>query len=258
MAQEQGALSNRFKRQSVTYPLAGALIAAGAPLGLLCMRRFVLGHHLSIREEIRSDLATYAYLATSTTLVFTLLGRALGRYADRLTELSTTDGLTGLLNPRAFYGRLEQEIERSRRAGSSMTLLLLDLDYLKALNDQYGHAAGDKALETIARAIRREMRSIDAGARLGGDEFGLLAVGTDSSAARTVADRLQTTIAGLATDAPGRPITASIGVITFDPLRDRLDDEWALMRVVDLALYRAKKTGRNRVAFGTLAPRERP
>lgn len=252
---EATGLRDRFSRQSVRYPLAGALLAAGAPLGLLFMRRFVLGDRVTVREDIRRDFATYAYLATSTTLVFMLVGRALGRYADRLANLSATDGLTGLLNPRAFYPRVEQEIERSRRSGSAMTLLLLDIDYLKALNDRYGHAIGDRALEKIAHAIQHEMRSIDVGGRLGGDEFGLLAVGTDRTAASIFADRLQSTIVGQNKEL-GFQITASIGVVTFDPLRDRLVHARDLTRAADAALYAAKRTGRNRVAFGALQPRQ--
>lgn len=241
------------RRRQRIYPLAGALLAVGAPFGLLVMRRFLLGRHVPVREEVRRDVATYAYLVASTTLAFTLLGRALGRHVDRLSSLSMTDGLTGLLNARAFYAMLEHEIARSRRSGSSMTLLLIDLDHLKALNDEFGHAAGDRALEQIARAIRREMRSIDLGARLGGDEFALLAVGTDRASAGVVADRLQHAIAGQIPEELGLPITASIGVVTFDPLQDRLDDVWTLTRAVDRALYEAKRSGRNRVAHGTLA-----
>lgn len=92
---EQAALLNSWSGRSVMYPLAGALLAAGAPLGLLSLRRFVLRGRVPIREDIRRDLATYAYLTTSTTLVFTLLGRALGRYEDRLAKLSATDAAHG-------------------------------------------------------------------------------------------------------------------------------------------------------------------
>ena len=226
----------------------------GAPLGLLVMRRLVLGNHRPCREEIRRDFATYAYVTTSTTVVFMLVGRVLGRYADHLLRLSATDGLTGLLNPRAFYPRMEQEIERSRRSGSPMALLLLDIDRLKALNDRYGHAIGDRALERIARAIQHEMRSIDAGGRLGGDEFALLAVGTDRTAASVIAARLQGTILGQDREL-GFPITASIGIVTFDPRQDSLVDARELTRAADSALYAAKSAGRNRVAFGALQPR---
>jgi len=246
---EMSLVRHSLSRQSVTYPLAGAVLAAGAPLGLLFMRRFLLGEHTPMRESIRRDVATYAYLTTSTTLVFTALGRVLGRNTERLSELSTTDSLTGLLNRRAFYPRLQQEIERSRRSGSPISLLVLDLDHLKELNDRHGHHAGDRALTEIARAIRVEMRSIDVGARLGGDEFALLAVGVDESAARTVAARLRSAIE---TQTTAQPISASIGVVTFDPSRNRLDDVWALTRAADQALYTAKRAGRNRVAFGAL------
>ena len=242
-------MHHALARQSITYPLAGAFLAAGAPLGLLFMRRFVLGDHTPLRESVRRDLITYAYLTTSTTLVFTLLGLALGRNTERLAELSTTDSLTGLLNRRAFNPRLQQEVERSRRSGSPISLLVLDLDHLKSLNDQHGHHAGDYALSEIARAIQLEMRSIDVGARLGGDEFALLAVGADDASAQTVAARLRSAIED---QTAAYPITASIGIVTFDPSRDRLDDIAALIRAADKALYTAKRAGRNQVAFGTL------
>ena len=249
---EATVLRKGIRTQSVLYPLAGALLAAGAPLGLRFMRRFVLGDPRSFADDIRRDLATYAYLTASTTLVFTLVGRALGRHADRLTELSTTDGLTGLLNSRAFQSRLHEEVERSRRSRTAMTLILLDLDHLKALNDRHGHVMGDRALERIARAIQHELRSIDVGARVGGDEFGLLAVGTDHTAAGIVADRLQRTIAGEMDKELGFRVTASIGVVTFDPLHDRLVDARDLTRAADAALYAAKRGGRNQIVVGNL------
>jgi two-component system, cell cycle response regulator len=244
-------LRGGLSRQSILYPLAGAVLAACAPLGLLVVRRLALRDRTPAADAVRHDLATFVYVAAST-LAFALLGRALGRSAERLTELSTTDDLTGLLNRRAFYPRLEDEIARSRRSGSPTTLVLIDLDRLKGLNDRLGHAAGDRALEKIARAIRREMRSIDVGARLGGDEFGMVAVGTGAQAAKVVAERLQTTIASQMTDDPGLSITASLGVVTFDPLRDRLDHVSDLTRAADRALYSAKRAGRNRVAFDEL------
>jgi diguanylate cyclase (GGDEF)-like protein len=250
-------LRDRFRLQSVTYPLAGALLALGAPAGLLLMRRLVLGDRSAFRDDVRRDFATYAYLTTSTTLVFTLVGGALGRHADRLAKLSTTDGLTGLLNPRAFHTRLEEEVERSRRSGAPITLLLLDLDRLKALNDRHGHVIGDRALERIAGAIRGELRSIDVGARVGGDEFGLLAVGTDRTAAGAVANRLQRTIEAERDTELGLQITASIGIATFDPAHDRLLDVRDLTRAADAALYEAKATGRNRVVVGNLRPLHR-
>jgi PleD family two-component response regulator len=142
------------------------MLGGGAPLGLLLIRRFGRNAGVSVQQDVRRDLPTYLYVALATPLVFALFGRVLGRQVDRLAELSAIDALTGLLNSRAFYPRLAHEIERSRRSGAPMSLLMLDLDQLKTLNDRHGHAAGDRALEQLARAIQKEMRATDAGARL--------------------------------------------------------------------------------------------
>lgn len=249
---DRGILHETLSQQSVTYPLGGAMLAAAAPVGLLLMRRYFLGERGPVREDIRRDFATYTYLTTSTLLVLTLLGRVLGRHADRLAELSTTDGLTGLLNPRGFYPRLAHEVERSRRSGAPMSLLLIDLDRLKQLNDAKGHAAGDRALRRIGEAIRREMRSIDVGGRLGGDEFGLLAVDTNGDAARAVANRVRIAIDVQTQECADSPVTVSIGVATFEPPRDRLENLRSLTQAADTALYAAKQAGRNRVVFESL------
>lgn len=244
--------SPRRKHKSVVYPVVGALLASGAPLGLLFLRRFVLGRRIPIRQEVERDLPTYLYLGVMTTFVFTSLGLALGRNADLLTALSTTDPLTGLLNARAFHPRLAQELERSRRSGAPMSFLLLDLDNLKALNDREGHAAGDRALQHLARVIRQEMRSADIGARLGGDEFGLVAVGAAGAAARGLAERLQTAI-GVGTPGLGTGVTSSVGIVTFDPSHDHTVSAEELLRAADRALYKAKSTGRNRAVPGQLS-----
>jgi diguanylate cyclase (GGDEF)-like protein len=236
-------------RRRISYPVIGAVLAAGAPIGLLVMRRLVPGSQTSIAHEILGDAATYLYLTISTTLIFALLGWLLGRHVDRLAELSTTDSLTGLANARAFYPRLEHEVARSGRLGSPVSLLLLDLDRLKDLNDQHGHAVGDRALQQIARAIRRELRAIDIGARLSGDEFAVLAVGASTAAGLALAERLRAEIAADTMKEIGVPATVSIGVATFDPARDKTVDAHALRQAVDGALYIAKRGGRNRIAL---------
>ncbi|MGH6691993.1 MAG: GGDEF domain-containing protein, partial [Gammaproteobacteria bacterium] len=241
----------RCRQRRFLYPAVGAVLAGGAPLGLLLLRRFLLGRRIPLREEVGRDLPTYLYLGVMTTLVFTSLGRALGRHADLLTALSTTDDLTGLLNARAFYPRLAQELERSRRSGAAVSLLLLDLDHLKALNDREGHAAGDRALRRLARMIRQEMRSADIGARVGGDEFVWLAVGAAAPAAEALAERLQRAIAVRTADLPVG-LTSSIGMVTFDPAHDRSVSVQDLLRAADRALYQAKGAGRNRAVRGRL------
>jgi diguanylate cyclase (GGDEF)-like protein len=242
----------RGGRQSVVYPLVGAFLASGAPLGLLMLRRLMVRRGTSMWRDVRDDLPTYAYVTIATTAVFVALGHTIGGHVDNLAELSTTDGLTGLLNRRTFDVRLEQEIQRSRRSGAPISLLLIDVDGLKTLNDEHGHAAGDRALRSVAAAVRQEMRSIDTGARLGGDEFGLLAVGATARAADAVAERVRKALGAGRAAALERPLTVSIGVVTFDPSRDASVDGPRLMQAVDRALYGAKRAGRNRTVCGSL------
>jgi len=116
-------------------------------------------------------------------VAFALFGGVLGHYADQLARLAATDSLTGLFNTRVFHERLRQELGRAARYREPLSLLMVALDGLKRVNDQYGHAAGDAALRSVARAIRAGLREIDFGARLGGDEFGVLAPRTNEESA---------------------------------------------------------------------------
>lgn len=241
-------------RRGILFPLAGAMVASGAPLGLLFVRRYALGIRVPIGQEILGDPATYLYLTISTTLVLVALGGLLGRYVDRLAALSTTDPLTGLSNARAFYPRLEHEFARSRRVGSPVSLLLIDLDELKLLNDRHGHIAGDRALQQIGGAIGRELRAIDIGARVGGDEFAVLAVDATASDAAALAERLKNEVAATTARESGRPATVSIGVATFNPERSDAAGWQSLVEAADRALYHAKRAGRNRVVLAGPPP----
>jgi diguanylate cyclase (GGDEF)-like protein len=231
------------------YALAGAVLGLGAPAGLLgirLMRRGLGGR--SVVEEIRNDPETYVYTASSTSIVFALFGGILGRYADRLARLATTDALTGLSNARVFHERLRQELGRVVRYHESLSLLVLDLDSLKHINDQHGHQAGDEAIRSVAGAIRRGLREIDLGARLGGDEFGVLAPRTNEESAVALGERLRALVrthGGAASDAGA---TVSIGVASLVPSRGERPTPGALMAAADQALYRAKRAGGDRVA----------
>jgi diguanylate cyclase (GGDEF)-like protein len=168
--------------------------------------------------------------------------------ADRLIELSATDGLTGLLNARAFYERLHQEIARARRSGQPFSLLIIDLDGLKSINDRHGHETGDRALRAVAQAMRDTLRATDVGARVGGDEFTLLAPNTAAGAAVTLAERIRTRTVEIHSELARLAATVSLGVVTFDPLQETAADAAALMKAADEALYEAKRGGRNRVS----------
>jgi diguanylate cyclase (GGDEF)-like protein len=165
-----------------------------------------------------------------------------------LEELATTDPLTGLANRRRFDERLRHETERSVRTGSPLTLLLLDIDHFKSVNDTRGHPVGDILLRAVAGQCRTTVRTIDLVARVGGEEFAVLLVDLALHEAEQVADRMrkvvESTVVHL-THQPPLECTVSIGVaeLAGDP------DE--LVSRADAALYRAKAEGRNRVCVAT-------
>jgi diguanylate cyclase (GGDEF)-like protein len=242
----------RGRERRLVYTISGALLALGAPTGLLLMRllrrRVVSWRTLS--DEIAGDRATYAYVAGSTTMAFALFGGVLGHYADKLARLATTDPLTGLLNARAFDQRLRQEVARAARYGGPLALLMLDLDGLKAINDQQGHPAGDRALQSVASAIRSELREVDLAARLGGDEFGVLAPRTDYTAAMALGNRVRALAAERLAAALGRRCTVSVGAACLRPAETKTGTRGVLMESADTALYEAKRQGGNRVHVG--------
>jgi diguanylate cyclase (GGDEF)-like protein len=237
-----------------SFALAGALLALGAPTGLLLTRLVRRGEFSwrTVGNEIVSDGSTYAYVAGSTTVAFALFGGALGRYADRLAYLATTDSLTGLLNSRAFDQRLRQEVARAARYGGPLALLILDLDGLKRINDRQGHLAGDRALQAVASAICDELRKVDIAARLGGDEFGVLAPRTDGTAALVLGNRVRILAAERLAAAVGRPFTVSVGAACLGSTESATGTTSSLMRSADTALYEAKRQGGNRTHFRQL------
>jgi diguanylate cyclase (GGDEF)-like protein len=182
-----------------------------------------------------------------------VLGYFLGRQADRLAQLSETDPLTDLLNARGFGSRLQSEVKRSRRYRQPLSLLFLDVDGLKHINDRHGHRAGSDALRHVANVIRAELRESDTCARWGGDEFTILAPNTGTDAALSFAERIRGRIAEHSTS---WPLTASIGVATVDENQDTPDDAVALMRAADKAMYHAKWCGKNAVAAASRPPNE--
>jgi diguanylate cyclase (GGDEF)-like protein len=230
-----------------SYAIIALILALGAPLGLGALRSWQAGAlSLSwISAELARDPLTYVYVTFSTVVVLSAFGYVLGRQADRLYELSSTDALTGLDNRRHLQERLEEECARAERYGSMLSLLLIDLDGLKALNDRLGHRAGDVALRRAASAIRSGSRASDVSARWGGDEFVVLAPDTGLDEAAYLAERIRSFVAEEVTTG-GPEITVSVGVATFDPARWSATPE-ALVRVADTALYEAKRAGRNRV-----------
>lgn len=162
----------------------------------------------------------------------------------QLERLSETDALTGALNRRGFLKIAERELERQSRTGKPLSLVMVDIDYFKAVNDDYGHAAGDLVLARVVEECRKQLRSADVLARFGGEEFAILLLDTTIESAHEVAERVREAIAGASvTTIKGRiSVTASFGVATIPTEIPDLD---AALRMADEALYAAKKAGRN-------------
>jgi diguanylate cyclase (GGDEF)-like protein len=233
------------------YALAGGLLGLGAPAGLLFVRLMRRG--LSVRsgiQDMRADRETYIYTAVSTAAAFALFGRVLGSYADGLAQLATTDPLTGLFNARAFNQRLRHELGRADRYQDPLSLLIVDLDGLKRINDHHGHEAGNVALRSVAAAIRSGLREIDLGARLGGDEFGVVAPRANEESALVLADRLRALVAKGVRGALAQGTTISIGIASVVPSSGGRATPVTLMAAADEALYQAKRAGGDRVASG--------
>lgn len=162
---------------------------------------------------------------------------------EEVKKQAITDPLTGLYNRRYFEDNIVKEAERSLRLKQPFSLVSLDLDFLKKINDTYGHQFGDLAIKTISNVLKREARSIDIPARIGGEEFDLLLPGVDSRGASIAAERIRKSIENQVLDTIGG-ITASIGVATFLEHSDRIDE---LIELADQAMYKAKLNGRNQV-----------
>ena len=167
---------------------------------------------------------------------------------ERLRGAADLDHLTGLANRRRFRVALTGEVERWRRYGVPCALLLLDIDHMKAINDSFGHPAGDLVIREIASTLTRVSRDNDTAARLGGEEFALLFAGIDGTKAEFAAKRLLDTLAGQEVEGVGS-ISVSIGVASCP---DHADSERALYAASDQALYVAKNEGRKRVAVAPL------
>ncbi len=180
--------------------------------------------------------------------------QALAAANARLETLASTDPLTGLLNHRAFYARLDEEIARADRSGRPLALLLVDLDDFRAINNTHGHQAGDRALVAIAAALRGSLRAGDSAGRYGGDEFVALLPEADLGEALAVAERARAAITAIALAAGDATIhaTTSLGVAAL-PRHAR--DRDALIAAADQAAYAAKDAGKNCVRACGETPR---
>ena len=185
-------------------------------------------------------------IAYPITVGFTTyrLARRVRQQNQLLAALSSTDGLSKLLNRSHWEGVVASEFQRCRRIGHPSAVMMIDIDHFKAINDRHGHPVGDEVIRAVAGILRTTLRLHDVPGRYGGEEFGVVLPGTDGRGAEAIAERIRARIESAVLEAHnGVRATVSIGVAAFDP-RSADYAEW--MAHADRALYRAKETGRNR------------
>ena len=215
--------------------IAVPMIAHESALGLIYIRSTTLGPTLS-------DSNVRFFEVIASTAANTLRNAQL---FEEVEHRARTDYLTGLSNHRFFQATLSVELGRAQRHNRSLSLLIIDLDFLKEVNDRFGHPAGDTVIRSVAETIRNNCREIDFAARYGGEEFTVILPETSLPSAIQVADRIRERIAAEVFSGIGS-ITASIGVSNY-PVNALSKED--LIRVADQALYIAKNGGRDRVGY---------
>jgi diguanylate cyclase (GGDEF)-like protein len=198
----------------------------------------------------------YCVLQISDVSASVVRERKLRAQAETLKEQAFTDGLTGLMNRRHFDARFPLEFRRAKRQQSPLSLVMLDIDFFKAYNDQYGHPNADKVLITVAQTLRATLpQPVEVIARYGGEEFIVVLPDCDDHEAGILGEKLRAAIENMqiahASSAVSEVVTISVGLVSLTPDADA--SEHAMLAAVDAALYIAKHQGRNRVSSPTRA-----
>jgi diguanylate cyclase (GGDEF)-like protein len=210
-----------------------------------------LADRLDTNPFTRADLAAVQALAAPAALAFER--ETVRAHGEVFARAAAIDPVSGLFNRRHFQSRLEEELQRARRSGTTVALLMIDLDDFKRINDTYGHAAGDATIRAAASIIRRAVRHFDICTRYGGEEFAVVMPDSSETTATTVAERIRTRIAAWRSNEPhikALQITTSIGFALSDPSTS-MDD---LLARADRALYEAKESGKNQVRVADQEP----
>ena len=223
--------ANGDGREEVCLPL----VSFGENLGLLvCVTtqgNAFLPNDIQALESVADILAT----ATQNA-----------RYVDRVRQLVYRDGLTGVFNRRYFDARLVEEITRAARYGGGVSVLMIDLDHFKKINDDFGHILGDDVLRAVSTIFLRTLRKVDVVCRYGGEESAVLLPATQGGSAAAVAEKIRRAVASAQYAGVALPVTISIGIAEFPANGITRDD---IVHPADAALYQAKEGGRNRVCL---------
>jgi len=236
---------------AMRFAVIGAVLGLGGPAGALFLR--VLSGANAV-EELRAHSFYYLYQLFGTCIVFAAAGFAAGRLAERLRrgrdlyrQLSELDPLTRLANADTFRRHYARSVENAARSGDPLSLLMIDVDQLKGLNDELGHSFGSAVLRHVAGVVDDLKRAGDLAARWGGDEFALLMPGANAETARHRAENILDRLRARPVRVDGREktVSATIGVASS---RGTAKDD--LFEVADRALYEGKRAGRGQVRAG--------
>lgn len=230
------------------------LLKATLLLELLIISASILLHRFSYLEKEEKNIDAYKKESDNKLSKNERDKQRLQQKHDLLNKLSGTDSLTGLYNRREFFNLSESLIFGAKNTMSSYSLMMLDLDHFKNINDTYGHDVGDIVLKEVTKAIDEHKRSDDIFGRIGGEEFAIFMPNTDAKEAEILADEICTLVGKLKIETETQPIsiTVSIGVTSDINYKSTLSE---LMKSSDIALYEAKGTGRNCVVAVDVLPR---
>lgn len=219
---------------------------AGIAASLAAGVTWLIAETIATRSAIH-PLVHYwnAVAETSVFVMISVLVYALKGRMELEKRLARTDYLTGIANGRSFSERTQLELHRARRDGTPMTVVMMDLDDFKHVNDRFGHNVGDKLLRLVAKNISERIRSTDLAARLGGDEFAVLLPETDQDNARTVVEKVLKGLKAMAVSG-GWPVSFSIGVVTYADPKGTPD---TLLSGADILMYEVKKAGKDNVMY---------
>jgi diguanylate cyclase (GGDEF)-like protein len=202
---------------------------------------------VTINDHVDLKFDTFVGTSSSVGIMAALVSVMTDRESKlraALEQVASTDPLTGLLNRRAFDPRLQSMSERAKAAGSTLTVVMFDLDHFKRFNDQHGHMLGDRALLRTAEVLRAQSRGDDAVSRFGGEEFAVALADCDRDEARAYTDRVAVALATCVED-ERLAVSVSAGICELDPCADGP----TLLARADAALYAAKQAGRARAAW---------
>jgi two-component system cell cycle response regulator len=206
---------------------------------------------MRIKAPVRLDDGALIQLAAGTIVMFSHQEDLEVQAEQRLYASAVLDPLTGLHNRRHLDARLKSEFAFANRHQTPLSVLLIDIDHFKKINDTYGHAGGDAALRILAEKLQRTVRTEDIVARYGGEEFAVVARGIEATGAMLLAERIRETVAKIKVPHEDTTIafTISVGVTTMSRERG-FDSIAAVLKAADDGLYKAKETGRNRSVRG--------